>query len=145
MYMDDNRMQHMFYVAKKMKEMVQENEYEYNISPDAAFILGLLHDIGYEFCERKQDHGSAGGELLKEQGYKFWKEVYFHGLPQEEYSSQELWLLNYVDLITGPTGEYISIQERIDDIGERYGKDSPHVAGAKKLWDMIKRRVTYEE
>lgn len=139
MYMDDNRLHHMFSVAKKMKEIVQENKSDYTISPDEAFILGLLHDIGYEFCKVKSEHGKIGGETLKEQGYKFWREVYFHGLPQEEYSSQELWLLNYVDLITGPTGKYISIQERINDIEERYGKGSPEVEGARKLEQMIKK------
>lgn len=139
MQMTNDRLKHSFSVAKKMKEIVQEKTKIYNFSPDEAFILGILHDIGYEFCKRQEEHAHRGGEVLKEQGYKFWKEIYFHGVPQEEYSSAELWLLNYVDMITSPNGEYISIQARIEDIEIRYGKDSLQVEEARKLATMLER------
>lgn len=124
MQITDNRLKHSLAVATKMKIMVQTDNEKYPVDPDEAFVLGMLHDIGYEFSQEQQEHANKGGLVLKKQGYKFWKEVYYHGIPQKEYDSPMLRLLNYVDMITGPTGEYMTIQERIDDIAERYGKGS---------------------
>lgn len=119
-----DRMKHSLAVAKKMKETVLTDSDKYGCTPDEAFVLGMLHDIGYEFSSKQQEHANKGGLVLKEQGYKYWKEVYYHGIPQEEYDSPVLRLLNYVDMITGPSGEYMTIQKRIEDIAERYGKGS---------------------
>lgn len=135
--MTNDRLKHSLSVAKKMKEIVKGKKQIYKFSPDEAFILGMLHDIGYEFCITQEEHAHIGGEVLKNQGYKFWKEIYFHGVPQEEYSSAELWLLNYVDMITHPNGEYISIHERIEDIEKRYGKDSLQVEEARELAKIL--------
>lgn len=138
-----DRMKHSMEVAKKMKIIVAENEQVYMISPDEAFILGILHDIGYEFSEKQQDHANRGGRILKEQGYRFWKEIYFHGIPQKEYDSAELWLLNFVDMITGPKGESMTINQRISDIADRYGKGSLQEIEAKKLAEQIKIHASY--
>ena len=119
-----DRMKHSVAVAIKMKELVIQKPDKYGCSPDDAFVLGMLHDIGYGFSDDQKEHANKGGMVLKEQGYKYWQEVYYHGIPQEEYDSQMLKLLNYVDMITGPTGEYMTVQERIDDIADRYGKGS---------------------
>lgn len=124
MQITDDRLKHSLAVATKMKIMSQTNNEKYPVDPDEAFVLGMLHDIGYEFSQEQQEHANKGGLVLKKQGYKFWKEVYYHGIPQKEYDSPMLRLLNCVDMITGPTGEYMTIQERIDDIAERYGKGS---------------------
>lgn len=119
-----DRMKHSLAVAKKMKEMVAADSKKYGCLPDDAFVLGMLHDIGYEFSTEQIEHAKKGGLVLKRQGYRYWKEVYYHGISQDEYDSLILRLLNYVDMITGPTGEYMSIQARIDDIVKRYGKHS---------------------
>lgn len=117
-------MKHSLAVAVKMKEIALLNQDKYPVNPDDAFILGMLHDIGYEFSEDQKEHANKGGLVLKEQNYKYWLEIYYHGIPQNEYDSPMLRLLNYVDMITGPTGEYMTIQQRIDDIAIRYGENS---------------------
>ena len=43
------------------------------------FVLGLNHDIAYEFTEHGKDHNIIGGEILKRNNYKYWKEIYYHG------------------------------------------------------------------
>lgn len=138
-----DRMKHSMAVAKKMKIIVAENEHVYMISPDEAFILGILHDIGYEFSEKQQEHANKGGMILKEQGYRFWKEIFYHGTPQKEYDSAELWLLNFVDMITGPKGESMTISHRISDIADRYGKGSLQETEAIKLAEQIKMHASY--
>ena len=128
-----DRMKHSLAVARKMKDIVMQNPKEYDCSPDDAFVLGMLHDIGYEFVAEQKEHANKGGLVLKEQGYRYWREVYYHGIPQEEYTSSLLELLNYADLTTGPSGESMTVQQRIDDIIIRYGRESEQVIDAIKL------------
>jgi len=132
-----DRMKHSLAVATKMKELASTNKEKYQVDPDDAFILGLLHDIGYEFSKEQKEHANKGGLVLKEQNYKYWREVFYHGIPQDEYDSPMLRLLNYVDMITGPTGEYVTIQERIDDIAKRYGKGSWQEQEAIELLKLL--------
>lgn len=125
--METNRLKHSLAVATKMKMLAAQ----YYCSPEDAFVLGFLHDIGYEFC--KEDHAVKGGEILKEQGYKYWKEVQFHGKVQDEYNSRMLRLLNFADMTTGPSGEEMTMEQRVEDIAKRYGVDSKQEKDAKAL------------
>ena len=43
------------------------------------FLLGVMHDLGYEFVENNISHAAIGGEILNRSGYKYWKEVSLHG------------------------------------------------------------------
>lgn len=49
MQITENRLKHILTVAMKMKAEVSKHPEDYPCSPDDAFILGFLHDIGYEF------------------------------------------------------------------------------------------------
>lgn len=133
----DSRIKHILKVAIKMKKYVAENPGKYSCTPDEAFLIGYLHDIGYEYTDIQTEHCYKGGEVLRDQGYKYWQEIYYHGVPQEVYISPELTLLNYVDMTTSPNGEDITLQQRIDDIAVRYGKDSVQVKDAKKVIELI--------
>lgn len=133
MEITENRLKHSHAVAARMKELAIEKPEQFPVFPDEAFILGMLHDIGYEFVDEQSKHAHAGGEILKEQGYKYWQEVYYHGIPQVEFDSPMLRLLNYVDMITGPDGTYMTINERIEDIVERYGAASRQAKEAIEL------------
>ena len=137
MTLTNDRMNHCLSVAKKMKELVQKDPERYNASPEEAFTIGILHDIGYEFSDEQRVHASNGGLILKMQGYKYWKEIFYHGSVQSEYTSPELWLLNYVDMITGPTGDYTTAEDRIDDISLRYGTNSWQTKEALALYKKL--------
>ena len=137
MQISDDRIHHMLAVATKMEQVVSNNPNRFDASPEDAFVLGFLHDIGYEFVDEQNDHAKTGGLILKNQGYKYWCEVYYHGIPCPDYSSELLTLLNQADLTTGPTGEYITVEERLKDIGNRYGKDSWQLQDAMRLADSL--------
>lgn len=133
----NERMAHSMAVARKMKEIANSDPQKYPVNPEEAFILGILHDIGYEFSAEQKDHGRIGGELLKNQGYQYWQEIYFHGTTQDKFTSPMLNLLNYADMTTGPQGQSLTVEERIQDIENRYGASSwqttEAIALAKKL------------
>ena len=136
--LDENRMRHSLRVAEKMADIAGD----FHIDPKEAFALGLLHDLGYAFCVDKADHGRVGGLFLRHQGYRYWREVYYHGFAQDDYTSDALDLLNIADLTTGPNGEDFTIEERILDIKQRYGPCSTQVQNAnwlgKKLGLLVK-------
>ncbi len=135
--MTTNRMQHSLAVARKMKKTVEDAGNRYPCTSEEAYLLGYLHDIGYEFAETQKEHAHAGGLLLKEQRYPYWKEVFYHGEVQAEYDSPLLRLLNYVDMTTGPDGTDFTMKERLQDIAVRYGADSMQFRNAEKLAQML--------
>ena len=88
------------------------------------FLLGYNHDIGYDFCFDKKEHNIVGGELLKNNGYKYWKEVYYHGNPDCKYKSLILKILNMADMQIDKYGNDVGYEKRLEDIKNRYGEDS---------------------
>jgi hypothetical protein len=132
--MDNDRLIHSYNVGKKMMEIGKK----YNLSEEELeelFILGLNHDIGYEFTEDTTNHNKVGGEILKNQNYKYYKEVYYHGEIQNEYNSLYLDILNMADMQIDKYGNDVGYENRLKDIENRYGIDS-YVY--KKCFELIK-------
>jgi len=80
----ENKQKHIIAVARLMKEKAKL----LGLNEEDMFVLGYLHDIGYEFDDI--NHHNLGGKILQKQGYKYYKEVLNHGLPKCDYSSIEL-------------------------------------------------------
>lgn len=121
--MEIDRLKHSYGVAKKMVEIgtsLNLNETELQ----SLFILGLNHDIGYEFVPSGINHNKIGGTILKEQGYKYWKEVYYHGELTDEYESLYLNILNQADMQIDKYGNDVGYESRLIDIKSRYGEES---------------------
>lgn len=121
--MDSDRLNHSYAVAKKMVSIGKEK----NLSKDQLddlFVIGLNHDIGYEYTVNGENHNRVGGEILKKSGFKYWKEVYYHGMVTNEYSSLYLDILNCADMQIDKKGNDVGFEKRLTDIESRYGKDS---------------------
>lgn len=134
--MDEDRLKHSISVARKMVAIGKE----YHLSKEELkelFILGYNHDIGYEFCSDNIEHNIVGGEILKENGYKYWQEVYCHGSPNAEYNSLFLKILNMADMQIDKFGNDVGYKKRLEDIKTRYGKDSIQYINAKSVIDSL--------
>lgn len=121
----ENRKKHVFAVAELMYKLAPHEKKE------QMYLLGLLHDIGYIYGPK--DHNKTGGNLLKQSGYQYWQEVYYHGNYAPLYSSYELTLLNYADMHISPDGKYVSLEERLEDIKSRYGDTSEEYQNSLNL------------
>lgn len=77
--MDYDRLKHSLAVARKMVEIAKLNKLS-DIEIKNCFVIGYNHDIGYQFVEDGVNHNKIAGEILKQTGFKYWKEVYYHGL-----------------------------------------------------------------
>lgn len=137
MKLNQSRLQHSLAVARKMESIVRKNADAFDCTPEEAFCLGFVHDLGYEFCDIGQSHEIIGGEILHDSGYIYWKEVFYHGNPNSSYSSIELDLLNFADMTTGPNGENMTFKDRLNDIRERYGQYSEQYINATLMVNRI--------
>lgn len=117
---NEDRKKHMFGVAEFLRDYAIKQKLP-QIERDELYTLGLLHDIGYAFLEEKDysRHGFVGGEFLKSQKYKYWQEVYYHGVVNCEYQSKFLDLLNWADMHVDSRGNIVSYRERLDDMVRR--------------------------
>ncbi len=134
--MTNERANHTWAVARKMVEIGKEKNLSEEEQED-LFVLGINHDIGYQFGNN-ENHNELGAEFLKENGYKYWKEVYYHGKPNSEYSSIYLDILNEADMKINKEGQEVSYEERLDDIADRYGKESIQYQNAEKVISTLK-------
>lgn len=119
----NERQKHILGVARLLKQEGEKRKFSKN-KIEELFVLGLLHDLGYEFID-EQDysrHNQIGGEILKKQNYKYWKEVYYHGVPNSLYQSEFLDLLNWADMHINASGEYVDFEKRLLDISTRHKK-----------------------
>ena len=103
------RKKHIFAVAELMQKYGQERNYSSD-KCEELYTIGLLHDIGYAFLEEKDyiKHNVVGGEVLRKQGFKFWKEIYYHGVVNSPYQSEYLDILNIADMHIDSEGNYVT-------------------------------------
>ena len=134
--MDYDRLKHSYAVANKMIELGKEKSLS-EIELQELFLLGYLHDIGYKFGTN-EIHNVIGGNLLKGSNYKYWQEVYYHGIPGSEYKSLYLDILNTADMMIDKYGNDVVFDKRLEDIKKRYGEDSIQYINCFKIINELK-------
>lgn len=125
----EDRWQHILGVARKAKEIALKLKKNDARFAEDMFVLGMLHDMGYEFLTTdggrvNASHATIGGKILKRSGYKYWQIVALHGDATVENMCDELFILDCADMLTGPKGEDFSFEERLEEIALRFGQDS---------------------
>lgn len=136
--MDLDRLKHSISVGRKMMEIGKEKELT-GVELKELFLLGYNHDIGYEFTDKGINHNVIGGEILKENGFKHWKEVYYHGEINLDYKSMYLEILNQADMQIDKYGNDVGYEKRLEDIKQRYGEASIVYQKAYKLVERLNK------
>lgn len=134
--MNKDRLNHSAAVAMKMIEIGKVFNLPESDLQD-LFVLGYNHDIGYEFCTENIDHNIIGGKILRNNEYKYWKEIYYHGNPDAEYGSLFLKILNMADMQIDKEGNDIGYEKRLEDIKTRYGEESIQYNNAKRVIESL--------
>ena len=135
--MDTDRLHHTISVARKMVEIAEQQGLSKE-EIETCFIIGFNHDIGYEFKKDGIDHNKIGGLILKNNGFKYWEEIYYHGLYDTNYDSIYLKILNQADMQIDKYGNDVGYEKRLEDIKSRYGEESNIYINCKKLVDKIR-------
>lgn len=119
-----DKIRHMESVAKYMKY----NADRFGLDGNEMYVVGLLHDIGY-LCS-SEEHGGYGAILLSSMGLKeeYTDAIANHGqspytLPEEK-RTPILRLLQEADMSIDKFGRIVGFSGRLEDIKNRYGKDS---------------------
>lgn len=138
--MDNDRLKHSIAVARKMVEIGKSKKFN-DIELQDLFLLGYNHDIGYEFVKENENHGIIGGNILKNNGYKYWQEVYYHGEINIDYKSEYLNILNQADMQIDKYGNDVGYEKRLADIGNRYEEDSQVFKKCEQLINELKNNT----
>ena len=148
----DNKMNHMRGVA----EYMYQNAGKYGVDNEEAYVVGLLHDIGYinddaakrnftMFGTRGYGHEVYGAALLGKMGIKeeYRQAIMSHGtaplnVNESIRNNPMLKLLWEADMSVNRYGNRVGFDGRLADIGKRYGYDSVAYETAKATVDYLK-------
>jgi hypothetical protein len=108
---------------------------EHGVEPGEAALLGWVHDYGYMIGDNT-DHADLGSHVLRDQGYVHWIEIRDHGTPAG-LSTPLGRLLNEADMMIDSRGDEVGYDNRLMDIAERYGNDSPQYANASLMIALL--------
>lgn len=134
----ENKIKHSLAVARKCREIAlhQNSDTEF---ADAMFVMGLLHDIGYEF-EPDSNHGHRSVEMIEAfikhlDGCK--DAIACHGLCFDNWSNYDE-ILNQADMSTSYDGTPTTIDKRLEGIREIWGENSIHYKHAIEVSNKLK-------
>lgn len=139
--MDENRLRHCHGVGVKASELGRVLFGWPDEKCQEMFVMGYLHDIGYQFAHKQSEHEELGGDLLRSLGFTYWAEIFNHGNPDSAYQSNELLVLNLADMLTSKDGSATTVPARLDDIASRYGVESTQYVAAKRLAEVLVAQV----
>ena len=126
----ENRLRHSIGVARKAYNLSKEMGYAEEFAR-RMFMLGYIHDIGYEFSTKQEEHPAKSAELLSllagginnpitDNEVNAIRE---HG-QYPVHNTLEYKILNMADMLVNSKGEEVSVSQRLEDIKERYGEHS---------------------
>ena len=118
-----HRRDHMNEVAELCYELAKN---KYSLSEEdsqRAFFMGYIQDIGYRFCDNKNEHPEIGFRMMHSD--EIAQAVLYHGKPNLSNNNVFLDILNEADLRVNSKGQRVTVKERLDDIASRYDVTSP--------------------
>lgn len=138
----EDRLHHILGVARKCYRIAKEREFDEDFCRK-MFLLGIIHDLGYEYAEEQDQHPYASEELLKtlikdnsKDSLKALHAIRTHGRDTKT-KTQEWIILNIADMTTDSKGNDVTVEQRLEDIKNRYGADSKQYMTAYELAGKI--------
>lgn len=124
----ENKLKHMIGVARECERLAKEKRATPAMQT-ACFIMGLLHDIGYEKCHEDdiECHAEKGSEMLK--SFKKYEHEIIDAIAKHgnAITNTSLFdkILNTADLTIDHEGNRVSVEERLAEIKNRYEDTNP--------------------
>lgn len=120
----DERLHHSLGVARECVSIAKFRGFNDQFCKK-MFIIGFLHDIGYEFAVKQSQHADISGELLSLIGCSsdVINVIKNHGCYFSN-ASIEWVILNLADLTIDSNGNKVDIIKRLEGIKNKYGEYS---------------------
>lgn len=134
----------MINVARIAQKLAKKLRPQDDIFAKNMFLLGFVHDIGYEFTQDPTLHPEIGGKILQNAGYKYHHCVAQHGSITDIPFSDELYILNLADMLVNFDGNNCTFEERLEDIKKRYGTNSYQYQNSCILTEKLKSDKRYK-
>lgn len=135
----ENRLTHILAVARKSYKIAKDFGYDETFARE-MFALGFNHDIGYEF--NPIIHEQVGAEIFKD--WKYAEYIGSHGIPTDNITIEWV-ILNLADMTTSPMGKEVSMDDRLLEIEQRYGKDHIWYKQSEEVCNLLKEYLTNNE
>lgn len=138
-----NKLLHMVGVARECERLAKEaglTEKEQT----ACFVMGFLHDIGYERTVRDNafEHPRIGAEMITAflETNDAIEAIREHGHKYENLNIYD-YILNQADLATDYAGQHVSVEERLNSLAFAYGKSHRHYKAAAEQAEALLRYI----
>lgn len=127
----ENRLHHILDVARKAYKIAKDMGFEEDFCR-RCFMLGWIHDVGYEFAENQSEHPDISAKMLllinedtvaSDLKKPFYKAIKEHGKYPSE-MTEEYRILNMEDMLVDSKGNEVTVSQRLEDIKNRYGEHS---------------------
>ena len=118
----ESRLHHLLGVARKAYKIAKERGHSEDFARK-CFLLGWLHDVGYEFCDKEKDHAAVGADMLLLLDCNEYEAVSLHGKYMEN-MTEEYRILNMADMQVDAEGNEVDVTKRLEEIKERFGEHS---------------------
>lgn len=128
----ENRYKHCYAVGKIMYEYSKQIFEWPEEKAIEMFVLGNIHDIGYELEPDPFKHEEIIANSLSN-SYKYYNEIKYHSKLQNKYQSKELDLLYFADMVVNGYGNLCTFEERLQDLKNRYGENSDVYIETEKI------------
>ena len=127
----ETRLHHILGVARKAYKIAKEMGFEEDFCRK-CFMLGWIHDVGYEFAEKQSEHPDISAKMLllinedtvvSDLKQSFYKAIKEHGKYPSE-MTEEYRILTMADMFVDSNGKEVTVSQRLEDIKNRYGEHS---------------------
>lgn len=131
-----SRYRHCYSVGKKMYAYAKEKLKWSEAKCREMFVLGNLHDIGYEL--EPNNHDRIMTDIMGS-SYPYSNEIKYHNRLQDIYDSPAMQLLYFGDMTVDGMGNWCTFEERIEDIATRHGINSEIYAESLELANYLSK------
>ncbi len=116
------RLNHILGVARKAYALAIKMGYGETFA-QKCFMMGWIHDIGYEFVQKPEDHSAESKKLFDLIDDLALKAVEQHGY-NPSFLSEEYKILNMADMTVDENGKNVDVIQRLEVLKEKYGEHS---------------------
>lgn len=142
--LNENKIRHIVQVAQEARywldKVLPENDGHREEKLDAAFVMGLLHDIGYDKLDEGDDptkHAAISAEMARhfvDYADEIVKAIADHG--HDDCKSPFAYALNKADLTVDSHGRMVDMESRVKKIEENY-PGTTHARHARQQYKYV--------